>query len=80
MPGARKVSFSEPAECLRGSESRYGGVAAQRLSGWGTTKGRVLCEALLNVRLDRLIFVLTVFLSDLRSGKEGVVGVRQAGL
>jgi hypothetical protein len=40
----------------------------------------VLCEALRRVYLDKLLFFLSVFLINLRSGREGVVGVRQAGL
>jgi hypothetical protein len=40
----------------------------------------VLCEALRNVHLDRLLFFLSVSLINLRSGREGVVGVRQPGL
>ena len=45
-----------------------------------TTGTRVLSEALRNVHLDRLLWLLSVFLVGLRSGREGVVGVRQAGL
>jgi hypothetical protein len=40
----------------------------------------VLCEALRNVHLDTLLFFLSVFLINLRSRREGVVGVRYAGL
>jgi hypothetical protein len=32
------------------------------------------------VHLDRLLWFLSVFLTNLRSGREGVAGVRQAGL
>ncbi len=72
---------STPAGCLRRSESECGRVAAQRrLSEWGTTSGRVLCEALRNVHLDKLLVFLPVLLIGLRFGREGMVGVRQAGL
>jgi hypothetical protein len=37
-------------------------------------------RALRNMHLERLLFFLSVFLINLRSGREGVVGVRQAGL
>jgi hypothetical protein len=80
QPPRKGGQRSAPAGCLRRSESGCGGVAAQRPSGWGTTSGRVLCEALRNVHLDRLLFFLSVFLINLRSGREGVVGVSQAGL
>lgn len=40
----------------------------------------MLCEALRNVDLDRLLGFLSVLLSGLRSAREGVVGVGQAGL
>jgi hypothetical protein len=40
----------------------------------------VLCEALRNVHLDRLLFFLSDFVIGLRSGREGVVGDRQGGL
>lgn len=40
----------------------------------------MLCEALRNVLLDGLLGSPSVFLIGLRSGREGVVGVRQAGL
>jgi hypothetical protein len=41
----------------------------------------VLCEALRSVPLDRLLSLfLSVFVIGLRSGTEGVVGVREAGL
>jgi hypothetical protein len=40
----------------------------------------VLYEALRNVHVDRQLFSLSVFLIGLRSGREGVGGVRQAGL
>ena len=56
------------------------GVPAQRPCSVGTTSGRVLCEGLRNVHVGRLFFVLSVFLLNMRSGREGVVGVCQAGL
>src|SRR3954470_3748875 len=39
--------------------SRCGGAAAQRLCGWGTTGGRVLCEVLRDVHRDRLLWFLS---------------------
>jgi hypothetical protein len=39
-----------------------------------------MTPAYISVHLDRLLFVLSVFLINLRSGREGVVGFRQAGL
>ena len=44
------------------------------------TSGRVLCEALRSVHLARLLYLLSVVLINLRSGRVGVVGVYQAGL
>jgi hypothetical protein len=76
--GVARLRWDRPPDVrdeLEGVVLRLGTASQMR-----NDERTVLCEALRNMHLDRLLFFLSVFLFNLRSERQGVVGVRQPGL